>query len=61
MPYELVGLAVVAPLAGFLINGLAGARLKREAVSGWIGSAAVGLSFAIALALFCRSPRPAGG
>jgi NADH-quinone oxidoreductase subunit L len=52
MPYELVGLAVVAPLAGFLINGLAGARLKREAASGWIGSAAVGLSFAIALALF---------
>jgi len=61
MPHELVGLAVLAPLLGFLINGLAGSRIKREAVSGWIGSAAVGLSFAIAVALFVDLlGRPAG-
>jgi NADH-quinone oxidoreductase subunit L len=52
MSYELIGIAVLAPLAGFLINGLTGARIKREALAGWMGSAAVGISFAIALALF---------
>ena len=46
---ELTGLAVLLPLAGFLLNGLLGARLRSEAVSGIVGCAAVGGSFLIAL------------
>ncbi|HTS00136.1 MAG TPA: NADH-quinone oxidoreductase subunit L [Bacteroidota bacterium] len=46
---ELTGLAVLLPLAGFILNGLLGARLRSEAVSGIVGCAAVGGSFLIAL------------
>ncbi|HTO93711.1 MAG TPA: NADH-quinone oxidoreductase subunit L, partial [Bacteroidota bacterium] len=46
---ELTGLAVLLPLAGFILNGLLGARLRSEAISGTIGSAAVGGSFLVAL------------
>ena len=37
----LVLLAVVLPLAGFLLNGLGGWKIKNEAVIGTIGSGTV--------------------
>ncbi len=49
MTYELVPLAVLLPFIGFLINGLLGRLIKREAVIGAIGSAAVGIGFLIGL------------
>ncbi len=49
MTYDLVPLAVLLPFIGFLINGLLGRLIKREAVIGAIGSAAVGLGFLIGL------------
>jgi NADH-quinone oxidoreductase subunit L len=49
MTYELVPLAVLLPFIGFLINGLLGRYIKREAVIGAIGSAAVGIGFLIGL------------
>jgi NADH-quinone oxidoreductase subunit L len=52
MPYQLVGLAVVLPFAGFIFSGLAGRKLKSEALVGWIGSGVVGVSFAIACMMF---------
>ena len=50
MTYELVPLAVLLPFIGFLINGLLGRLIKREAVIGAIGSAAVGIGFLIGVA-----------
>ena len=44
---SLVPVAVVLPLIGFLVNGLAGRLLKREALIGAIGSATVGAGFII--------------
>jgi NADH-quinone oxidoreductase subunit L len=49
-----IALAVFLPLAGFLINGLLGPKLKKEWFSGVIGSATVGLAFAIAVWTFIR-------
>ena len=49
MAHELIGVAVFLPLLGFLLNGLLGRKLKNELFSGMLGSAAVGLSFLIAL------------
>jgi NADH-quinone oxidoreductase subunit L len=44
---SLVPVAVVLPLIGFLINGLAGRLIKREWVIGTIASATVGAGFVI--------------
>jgi NADH-quinone oxidoreductase subunit L len=44
---HLIPLAVFLPLAGFLVNGLAGRLLKREGLIGGIASAAVGAGFVI--------------
>ena len=52
MPYQLIVYAVFLPLVGFLINGLFGSRLKSEKLIGIIGSATVGIGFAIACAIF---------
>jgi NADH-quinone oxidoreductase subunit L len=52
MASQLIGFAVFLPLAGFVLNGLAGRRLRNEALIGAIGSAAVGIGFAIACAIF---------
>jgi NADH-quinone oxidoreductase subunit L len=49
MAHECIGLAVLLPLLGFLINGLAGRLIKNETAVGVIGSAAVGGGFVIAL------------
>ena len=50
MTYELVPLAVLLPFIGFLINGLLGRLIKREAVIGAIRGAIVGFGFLIGLA-----------
>ena len=48
---DYVWLIPTFPLIGFLINGLLGKRLSKNAV-GIIGSAAVGLSFLVTVAIF---------
>lgn len=50
--YQFVGLIVLFPLIGLLINGLFGRKIKSEALVGGIGSAAVGLSFVVAVMIF---------
>jgi len=50
--YNLVGYITLIPFIGFLLNGLIGKKLNSEKISGWIGSGAVGLSFAIAVTIF---------
>ncbi len=45
-------LTVLFPLAGFLINGIFGNRIKNEKIIGIIGSGAVGLSFLVSLFSF---------
>ncbi|HUI09757.1 MAG TPA: NADH-quinone oxidoreductase subunit L [Bacteroidota bacterium] len=51
---ELTGLAVLLPLAGFLLNGLLGAKLRSEALSGIAGSGAVAGSFCVACTCFVQ-------
>ena len=48
---EYVWLIPVFPLIGFMINGLMGERLPKNLV-GTIGSAMVGLSFALTVSIF---------
>jgi NADH-quinone oxidoreductase subunit L len=48
---DLVWLIPVFPLIGFLINGLIGKRFSEQTI-GWIGAAAVGASFVVALLIF---------
>jgi NADH-quinone oxidoreductase subunit L len=50
--YQYVGLIVLFPLIGLLINGLVGRKIRNETIVGSIGSAAVGLSFLVAAAIF---------
>ncbi|MCK6606587.1 MAG: NADH-quinone oxidoreductase subunit L [Ignavibacteriaceae bacterium] len=45
-------LAVLIPFIGFLINGLAGRKIKNEKVIGMIGAGAVGLAFIVVLMSF---------
>lgn len=49
MAQNLIGYAIFLPLAGFLVNGLLGRRLKSETLVGVIGSSTVGISFIIAV------------
>lgn len=51
MIHEYVGLIILFPLLGFLINGLFGSKIKSEKLIGIIGSGVVGLSFAVATAI----------
>lgn len=46
---DYIHLTVILPLAGFLINGLFGSKIKNEKVIGLIGSSTVGAAFVIAL------------
>jgi NADH-quinone oxidoreductase subunit L len=57
MPHTLIGFAVALPLIGFVINGLAGRKIKNETLIGIIGSAAVGGGFVIALLTFIEMLR----
>jgi NADH-quinone oxidoreductase subunit L len=50
--YEYVGLIILFPLLGFLVNGLFGSKKKSEKILGIIGSGSVGLSFAVAAVIF---------
>jgi len=50
--YQLVGLIILFPLIGVIINGLLGPKIKNEKVIGTIGSGVIGLSFAIAALIF---------
>ena len=50
--HNLVGLIVLIPFLGFLINGLLGKKIKSEALVGTIGSATVGLSFLLSVFIF---------
>jgi NADH-quinone oxidoreductase subunit L len=52
--HEYVGLIILFPLLGFLINGLIGPKIKSEKLIGIIGSGVVGLSFAVATAIFIQ-------
>ena len=54
MAFELIGIAVFLPLAGFLVNGLMGRKIKNERAVGIIGSGTVGAAFLIASALFVQ-------
>jgi len=49
---SLIPIVVALPLAGFLILGLFGSRMRSETVIGTLGSATVGISFAVASAIF---------
>ncbi|MCJ7553315.1 MAG: NADH-quinone oxidoreductase subunit L [Ignavibacteriaceae bacterium] len=49
---ELMYLTVLLPLAGFLINGIFGSKIKNEKIIGTIGSGVIGISFLIALGAF---------
>ncbi|MFA6233403.1 MAG: NADH-quinone oxidoreductase subunit L [Bacteroidota bacterium] len=50
--YQYVGLIVLFPVIGLLINGLVGRKIKNETIVGMIGSGAVGLSFLVTAAIF---------
>lgn len=50
--YNLIGLVVLLPLIGAVLNGLIGWRIKNEKVIGTIGSATVGISFIISVLIF---------
>ncbi len=52
---NLIYLTTLLPLAGFLINGLFGRKIKNEKIIGIIGSAAVGISFLIVLGAFIQT------
>jgi NADH-quinone oxidoreductase subunit L len=49
---NLIYLTILLPLAGFLINGIFGPKIKNEKVIGIIGSGTVGISFLIAVGAF---------
>ena len=53
---DLVWLIPFFPLLGFLINGLIGRRFSEKTI-GWIGAAAIGIPFAIALSIFLELVR----
>jgi NADH-quinone oxidoreductase subunit L len=49
---QLIYLTVLLPLAGFLINGIFGSKIKNEKVIGIIGSGVIGISFLISVGAF---------
>ena len=52
---NLIYLTILLPLAGFLINGIFGSRIKNEKVIGIIGSGVIGLSFLIVAGAFIET------
>ncbi|MGB6120828.1 MAG: NADH-quinone oxidoreductase subunit L [Bacteroidota bacterium] len=54
MTSDLVIIAVVLPLAGFLLNGLFGRKIRREGLIGALGSGTVGIGFLVAVFLFAH-------
>jgi NADH-quinone oxidoreductase subunit L len=49
---QLIPYIIIAPLVGFLVNGLFGGIYKNKAIAGWIGTLAVAISFIIACGVF---------
>jgi NADH-quinone oxidoreductase subunit L len=47
--YSYIGLVVLLPLAGTVINGIFGSRIKNEKIIGLIGSGTVGISFVLSV------------
>ncbi len=52
---NLIYLTILLPLAGFLVNGIFGSRIKNEKVIGIIGSGTIGISFLIAAGAFIQT------
>lgn len=52
---NLIYLTILLPLAGFIINGIFGSKIKNEKVIGFIGSGTIGLSFLITVAAFLET------
>ncbi len=52
---NLIYLTILLPLAGFLVNGIFGSRIKNEKVIGIIGSGVIGLSFLISAGAFIET------
>jgi NADH-quinone oxidoreductase subunit L len=52
---NLIYLTILLPLAGFIINGIFGAKIKNEKVIGIIGSGTIGLSFLITVGAFLET------
>lgn len=49
---DLIPLIVLAPLAGFIINGLLGSKMKASTLPGWIATLAVLISFVVSAGIF---------
>ena len=52
---NLIYLTILFPLAGFLINGIFGSKIKNEKVIGIIGSGVIGLSFLVTAGAFIET------
>ncbi len=50
--HQFIGYVIALPLVGFLVNGLLGRRIKSEVIVGAIGSATVGIGFALSCMMF---------
>jgi NADH-quinone oxidoreductase subunit L len=60
--YNLIGLVVLLPLIGAMVNGLAGWRIRSERLIGAIGSGTVGISFVLSVLIFVEMlGRPGAG
>jgi len=55
--HKYIGLALIFPLVGFIINGLFGWRIKKEKVIGWFGSLTVGVSFIVSFLIYLELVR----
>jgi len=53
METNLALLLLLAPFAGFLLNIFIGKKISRN-LAGWLGTAAVAVSFAVTLTLFLQ-------
>ena len=50
--HSFIGLVILIPFLGFLVNGLFGRKIKAEGLIGTIGSACVGLPFLLSTLIF---------
>lgn len=52
--YDYIGIVVLLPFFGFIVNGLLGSKIKSEKIIGTIGSATVGIAFLLASGIFLQ-------
>jgi NADH-quinone oxidoreductase subunit L len=50
--HKYIGLALIFPLIGFIVNGLFGWKIRKEKIIGWFGSLTVGASFVVSLLVY---------